>query len=308
MPLTGNSVKAIDKRLHLSMKINYPALYIFTALIWGSGWIAITFQLGQVAPMISVVYRFGLAAVLLFIWCALRRIPLGLSLQEHGLLFFQGASLFGFNYWLIYIAEQYITSGVVALIFSGMVLFNALNARLFLQMAIKPRVVVGGLAGLTGMVLVFGQEVESFSFQEQAAAGLLLALAATYVASLGNIVAAHIAGKGHSVFTLNAWSMFYGSSALALVALVMGESFSFELSLEYIASLIYLSVFASVITFVAYIRLISEIGPDRAGYIGMLVPVIALIFSTLFEGYSWSLPASLGLVLILGGNWWVMRR
>jgi drug/metabolite transporter (DMT)-like permease len=290
------------------MPLSAYMLYFTTVLIWGSTWLAIKFQLGAVDPMVSVIYRFGLASILLFAWCVLARARLRLTPREHAFIALQGCCLFGLNYWVVYWAEVYLTSGVVAVVFATMVFMNFFNAALFLKRPLVPVVLVGGLIGLGGVALLFWPEVGSLGLDDTALRGLMLALGATYLASLGNIVATRNASFGLKVITVNAWGMFYGTVLLALVALVTGVEFHFPTGMPYVASLLYLSVFGSIVAFGAYLRLMALIGPERAGYNAMLTPVVALLLSTAFEGYRWTLPAAAGLVLIVLGNALVLRR
>lgn len=284
------------------------ALYLVTVLVWGSTWLAITFQIGVVDPLVSVIYRFALATVLMWLWCIGKRISLRLTRREHLRVLVQGSCLFAFNYWLMYLSAQYLTSGLIAVVFSLIVFLNVLNGRLFLGMTIKFNVVGGSLLGIVGVILLFYPEVEGFGLSDESLAGLLLALAATWVASLGNIVATLNSHSGRSIYAINAWGMFYGTLTLLVVAGVLGIEYRFDTSAGYVGSLLYLAVFGSIVTFTAYLNLLRQIGPDRAGYIGMMVPVIALILSSIFEDYRWTLPGLGGLVLILVGNWRVMRK
>lgn len=290
------------------MGANALFLYTLTVLIWGSTWLAIKFQLGEVEPLVSVIYRFGLASLLLFAWCGLRGLSLALSRREHVFMALQGSCLFGFNYWLVYSSELYLTSGLVAVIFSFIVFFNVLNARLFLRMPVNPRVLIGAALGLLGVGLLFYPEMGALNLADEAVLGFSLALAATFVASLGNVIATRNSGSGRSVIIINTWSMFYGTLMLLLAALLTGTELSYEFTFEYTASLLYLSIAGSIITFGAYLRLLSMIGPDRAAYSSMLIPVVALALSTVFEGYQWTTPAIAGLLLIIAGNILVMRR
>ena len=283
-------------------------LYLITVLVWGSTWIAIKFQLGDVPPLASVIYRFVLAAALLFAWCGLRSIPLRLTLREHGLLLIQGSCLFGFNYWLVYLASQYLISGIVAVVFSSIVFFNVINARILLGSAVSLKVLMGSVIGIIGVGLLFVRDLSALTLSSNTGLGLLLAGGATYVASLGNVVASHTASHGHSVMTINAWGMLYGTLVLIIVAWVLDVDYVIDTRIEYLASLIYLSVFGTIITFAAYLKLLSRIGPDKAGYVGMMVPVVALLISTVFEGYRWTLPSVVGVSLILLGNWQVLRK
>jgi|TARA_B110000503_G_scaffold121693_3_gene185526 drug/metabolite transporter (DMT)-like permease len=283
-------------------------LYISTIVIWGSTWLAITYQLGEVDPLISVFYRIGLASALLFIWCWLRKIPLTLSLRNHGFMFAQGCFLFALNFWNIYWAETYLPSGIVAVIFSLLVLFNIINGRLFLGYAISMQTVVGGLIGMSGLGMLFYPEIAQFSTSETALLGFGLALMGVMLASWGNIIATRNGNTGTSVWAINAWSMFYGASVLLVIALATGVEFTFKASVGYVASLIYLSVFGTILAFGAYLKLLVSIGPSRAGYGSLIVPFVAIILSTIFENYQWTPLAVAGFCFVAAGNYLVIVR
>jgi len=283
-------------------------LYSLVALIWGSTWWVITFQHGTVNPVISVVYRFAASSLLVFTWCFITRTNIRLPLKQHFFLAIQGSFLFGFNYWVLYIATQYLTTGLVAAIFSTMVFFNAFNARVLLNYPIRRPVIVGGFIGFLGVLLLFTKELMAFDFSGATGLGIALAFLATLVASLGNIAAAHNTQSNTPVMAINAWAMFYGTSVLAIIALVLGIPFTLDLRPSYLMALSYLVVLGSIVTFAGYLRLIKELGPDKAAYMSMLVPVIALTISAVFEDYRWTLPGTLGLVFILAGNWRAMHK
>ena len=292
-------------------------LYLATILIWGSTWLAITYQLGEVDPLVSVIYRMALASGLLFAWCRLRQIPLGLSLRDHRFMAAQGCFLFGLNYWTIYWSEVYLPSGLVAVIFSLLVFFNIINGRIFLKHPVTLQTVVGGLVGLTGICMLFYPEFALLSDSAKADSstilngpllGFGLAFVAVVFASLGNIVATRNGNTGISVWAINAWSIFYGTVILTLIALVTGTEFSYGTTLEYSLSLIYLSVFGTILAFGAYLKLLINIGPSRAGYTSLIIPFVAIILSTLFEDYQWTLLAAGGFVLVALGNYMVLKR
>ena len=292
-------------------------LYLATILIWGSTWLAITYQLGEVDPLVSVIYRMALASGLLFAWCRLRQIPLGLSLRDHRFMAAQGCFLFGLNYWTIYWSEVYLPSGLVAVIFSLLVFFNIINGRIFLKHPVTLQTVVGGLVGLTGICMLFYPEFALLSDSAKADSstilngpllGFGLAFVAVVFASLGNIVATRNGNTGISVWAINAWSIFYGTVILTLIALVTGAEFSYGTTLEYSLSLIYLSMFGTILAFGAYLKLLINIGPSRAGYTSLIIPFVAIILSTLFEDYQWTLLAAGGFVLVALGNYMVLKR
>ncbi|MDG1165115.1 MAG: DMT family transporter [Porticoccaceae bacterium] len=281
-------------------------LYVSTVLIWGSTWIAITFQLGTVDPLASVIYRMALASVLLFGLCKIRKIPLGLSAKDHRFIALQGVCLFGLNYWAIYHSELYLPSGIIAIIFSLIVFFNIINGRIFLSRPIDINSVIGGMIGLSGICLLFYPELTKLSSTGDALKGFMLAFAAVFVASLGNIAATRNGLLGKSVWSINAWGTLYGTLALLIIALLSGTEFSYDTSIQYMVSLFYLSVFGTILAFGAYLKLLVILGPEKASYSGLLIPFFAILLSTIFEDYQWTLMAALGFILVGTGNYLVM--
>ncbi len=288
-------------------------LYALTSFIWGSTWLAIKFQLGVVSPEASIVYRFGLAALLLGAYLFLRRMPAQFSLRQHAFMALQGIFLFSVNYVLVYLAEQHLTSGLVAILFSTIILMNVLFGAAFLGNPIRGRVLVGGILGVIGLGVVFWPELRGLDFAGggsggAAGLGILLSLAAVVSASLGNITAARNQRHGLPVVQTNAFGMAYGALFTLGIAAVRGVSFGFDPSAGYVVSLIYLSLFGSVIAFGSYLTLVGRIGVDRAGYIGVVFPLVALGFSTLFEGLTWEASALLGVALVAAGNVLALTR
>lgn len=281
-------------------------LYASTVLIWGSTWLAITYQLGEVDPVLSVAYRFTLASILLLIFSKLRRLNLRFSLRQHFFIALQGLLLFSINYLLVYLAELHLTSGLVAVVFSTLVFMNIFFGALLLGTPIRMNVLLGGVIGLAGITLVFLPELSAFSLQDSGFLGLLLSLAATLVASLGNVTAAHNQRNGLPVVQTNALGMGYGALAMYGYALIRGVPLSFSFSSTYLVSLIYLAVFGSIIAFGAYLTLLGRIGADRAAYASLIFPIIALGISTFFEGYNWNASALLGVLLVVAGNFLVL--
>ncbi len=282
--------------------------YLLTILIWGSTWLGIKFQLGTVEPLVSVVYRFSLAAVILLAWCRITRLNMRFSLKNHGFMAMQGALLFGFNYWLFYVAELHLTSGLAAVIFSTVLVMNMVNGFLFLKTPFDVRVIAGGALGLVGILMVFRPEVAGFHLGDGGVTGVLLAFAATYMASLGNIISARNQKQGVPVIQTNAYGMTYGAVFMFLVVLFMGKSLTFVVSFAYIGSLIYLAVFGSIVAFGCYLSLIGRIGADRAAYATLIFPIVALVISTIWENYHWTLESVTGVLLILSGNLFMLKK
>jgi len=289
------------------MKLKQILYFIIPCLIWGSTWFAIKFQLGQVDPLVSVMYRFLIAGLLLIAFSAIRKLNLRYTLREHLLMVLQGMILFGFNYWLVYLAEENLASGVVAIIFSFSIFTNIFFNYLLLKGKIRKEVMGGAVLGIGGTLLIFSHELQS---SEQIAIGyqaILFCFGSIVLASLGNILSKYNQNRKLPVIQTNAFSMTYGSLSMMLMVPLSGRSFSFEATFPYIASLLYLSILGSIVAFTLYLKLVGDIGPDRAGYTTLIAPVIALIISSFFENYQWGLAAAIGILLLFAGNFLALK-
>ena len=290
------------------MSANILFLYGSTVIIWGTTWLAIKFQLGSVDPMVSVLYRFIAAAVMLAVYCKMRGLDMRFRLKDHIFMALQGLVLFSVNYWLIYLAEVHVTSGLVAVIFSSIEFMNKINGAVLLGSPIRSNVVLGGAIGVVGIMLVFWPQLASFSLSDKTALGLVLSVISTFMASLGNIISARHQKYDLPVIQTNTYGMAYGAGIMGVIAIVLGKPFSFEISFLYISSLFYLSLFGTVIAFGCYLKLIGKIGADRAAYATMLFPIVALGISTVYEGYQWAAHNVIGLAVVLIGNWLVLNK
>jgi drug/metabolite transporter (DMT)-like permease len=284
-------------------------LYALTVLLWGTSWLAIKFQLGVVAPEVSVVYRFVLSAAIMLGVCLLARRRMRFSPADHGFMALQGVFLFSTNYFLIYLGSQYLTTGLVAVAFSTIVVMNIFGYCLLFRAPLRPRVVAGAAFGLAGITLVFWPEVAAFDLSREGTLGVLLSLVGTASASCGMLTSAWNQGRrGLPVIQSNAYGMLYGCLFITLLTLLRGSPFAFDPSWPYVLSLLYLAVFATVVGFWSYLTLIGRIGADRAAYATVLFPVVALALSTWFEGFQWTLLAAFGVALVLFGNGLILSR
>jgi len=288
--------------------MNNFVLYATTVIVWGSSWLAIKYQLGVVAPEVSVAYRFILAAIVMLVFCAATKRRLRFGRADHLRMAFQGVLLFGTNYILLYHASQYLTTGLVAVIFSTVVVMNIVGTAILFRQPIPGRVAVGGLLGLNGIVLVFWQDLLNFDLSSDASLGLALALAGTLAASLGMLSSALYQKRGLPVIETTSISMAYGALYMVAVALLTGKPFVMDTSPLYVGTLIFLAVFASVIGFCSYLTLLGRIGADRAAYATVLFPIIALTLSVVFENFHWTPLALAGTALILLGNIFILKK
>jgi drug/metabolite transporter (DMT)-like permease len=288
--------------------MNNISLYLASVLIWGSTWLVITFQFGKVAVEVSIFYRFAIATSVLILFCLLCGLSLRYSKREHFYIALQGMFNFAPNYVMIYHAEQYVSSGLVALVFTAMIPINIIGSRIFFGDAISRKVFVGAALGIVGIGLVFAPELTQLSANKNAALGLLLSLAGAACASAGNLFAMRNYRAGLPVIQCNALGMFYGTLAVGLLALIMRHSFNFDESPKYVMSLIYLSIFGTVIAFSAYMTLMKRIGAGPASYVAVLVPVVALLLSTFFEDFTWHVSTLIGVALCLAGNALILAK
>ncbi len=283
-------------------------LYATVVLIWGSTWAAIPLQLGTVAEEVSVGYRFGLAALVLYAYAYASRRPLRLPATVYPLVFLQGALLFCVNYFFVYYGTAYLTSGIVAVLFSSILILNALFERLFFGRSIDARFSLAAAVGISGIALIFSTEITEFSFTDQSVRGGMLVLCGTLIASLGNMAAVLNTKRDLPVVAVNAHAMAFASVLALLIALALGKRLDFSPHADYVLSLLYLAIFGSAVAFGCYLALLRLIGAARAAYSSVLFPIVALLISTIFEDYRWTTPALIGMLLALVGNWLILSQ
>lgn len=277
-------------------------LYFVTVLIWGTTWIAIKWQTGVVAPPVSIAFRFWLAALVMLALVRLMRRPLLPPRKAWPLLFSQGLALFCVNFLCFYYAEQIVPSGLVAVVFSTAPLFNAINGRVFMGRSLQPSAIVGAVLGLIGILCLFAPQMVGHANDHAMWLGLVITLVGTMSFSAGNLLSSRMQAMGLHPTVTNGWAMLIGAAILTAGSFAAGFSFQPESTVRYLGALVYLAIPGSVIGFTTYLTLVGRIGPERAAYCTVLFPFVALAVSTVFEGYRWSLPAVVGLLLVVTGN------
>jgi drug/metabolite transporter (DMT)-like permease len=282
-------------------------LFVASVAIWGSTWLAIKFQLGRVAPEASVFYRFLLASLFIFAYCLARRLPLRYDARQHSWLALFGVLMFSVSYICVYYAERHVVSGLVAVGFSASPLLAMLGMRLFFATPVARRVLAGSLLGIVGIALVFRPEFSRLQGDGDTALGALFTVVAVLLSALGALVAHRNQEARLPLWQSMAWGMLYGSIFSLAVTLAGGKSLEFDATPGYVLSLLYLTVFGSIIAFGAYLTLIKRVGAARAGYIGVMVPIVALIVSAAFEGFRWHLLTWVGIAVSVAGNVIILR-
>jgi drug/metabolite transporter (DMT)-like permease len=283
-------------------------LYAAVVLIWGSTWAAIPFQLGVIAEEVSVAWRFGLGALSLFVYAAISGRQIRIPLRHYGMVIVMGSLMFSANYLFTYYSIGFVTSGLVAVIFSLIVVTNAFFERLFFGRPLERRLIVASLFGFAGVAFMFWPEVQSFDLEDDSLFGVLLALIAVVFASLGNMCAIVNANRHLPVVSVNAHGMAWGALTSLVVSVLAGREIGFLFQSGYILSLAYLSIFGSAVAFGCYLALMRQIGSARAAYTAVLFPLVALTVSTIVEDYQWTAQAAIGVFCIVAGNWLALTR
>jgi len=227
---------------------------------------------------------------------------MGFSARNHFFIALLALFNFSMNYAILYYAQNYLTSAMASIAFSTMLLMNIANTRIFFGSRITPRVYIGALFGIVGIVALFWQDLNNTAANYNSLFGLLLAMSGALVASFGNMVSVRNSRAGMNVFAVNAWGMLYGSLILTIIIVLSDAQFTLSNEPAYLLSLLYLSVFGTVVAFATYYILLSEMGPERASYVIVLFPVVAVALSSFFEGFVWTNNIVLGFVLVLTGN------
>jgi drug/metabolite transporter (DMT)-like permease len=289
------------------------ALFAIASIIWGSTFWAITLQLGEVPPAVSVVYRFALASMTLFAWCLLRGDKLRLPWRVQRWTLLQGFFTFGVSYVCTYHSEQYVVSALVAVLFALMVFWTPILSRIAFGTPISRRTWAAGVAAMAGVLLLFWHAIAGALHdikgggQGHFLLGLLLGIGASVASSAGAIVVGKVRAQSDNLLLTTGWSMFWGTAMVTLWCLATGQEFIIPRAPSYVFGLLHLSIFGSVVAFICYFTLINRIGSNKAVYIGVITPVLSVLLSIKLEDYRPGLVEWLGMAVCLGSVAWAMR-
>ena len=275
--------------------------YFLIVSLWGTTWLAVKWQLHDAPAEVSVLYRFALAFLVLFVFCKIKKLSLSFKLKEHLILLLLGICIFSVHVLLFYNAGFYLVSGCVSVLFSFVSVFNLVNAAVFLKRKPSSKMLLGALLGLGGLSAFFWEDLRSLSFDNGAAMGILYGLVGSCLFSWGNIVSRRYQHEKMELIPSSTVAMGYGAIVLLLYCLLRNSAFVLPEKPSYWGILLYLAV-VSVVGFVGFLRLVSRIGPERAGYATVLFPIIALFLSSLFENYTFTRLHFVGIGCVIGGN------
>ncbi|MBV1894973.1 MAG: DMT family transporter [Rhodobacteraceae bacterium] len=284
------------------------SLYLLTIAIWGSTWIMARYQIDSTTALQSVFFRYAIAAMILQGLISATRARNRHSAYIHWQFFLMGSFLFCWNYVLFYTATAWgLTTGLIALIFSLIITMNMANNAIFFGERPERSTLIGAAIGLLGLTLVFAEDLADLQGQGKFPA-ILLCIAATYLASLGNMMSKTLQRQGISVTGANGWGMTYGALTLLVIVLLFDQPVRFPTSLTFLSSLAFLVIFGSVIAFWSYLTLLGRVGADKAAYAMVVFPIWSLIISWMFEGFEWTPVKIIGVGIILVGNLFIIGR
>lgn len=283
----------------LRLRIALP--FVLVALIWGSTWYVITGQIAAVPASWSIAYRFALATPAMFAVALVMRRSLALGRAAHLLALVIGLTQFCGNFNFVYRAEMHLTSGIVAVMFGMLIVPNALLGRWLLGQQVTPRFLLGSAVAIAGIALLLLHEARLSPLGGNVLLGIVLAAGGILSASTANVVQGNGTGRSVPMVSLLAWSMLYGTGFDVAIAWITAGPPVFPTALAFWAGTAWLALAGSVVTFPLYFTIVREIGAGRAAYNGVLVIVVAMLISTLIEGYQWSLLAGAGAVLAIAG-------
>ncbi len=281
--------------------MNNLILFISTLLCWSPTWYLIKFQFGVVDPLISIFYRFFIASIIVFIFLILSKKKMSFNLQQHLSFLLLGVTLFSLNYIFFYLANTYLISGIVTIAFSTILIMNILGERIYFKIKSSKETLFAAGFGIVGILIIFGNELLNFKLEDKTHIGIILSFIATFWASTGNLVHQKNSKDKIPFIQSIAYGMLYGALFTLIVAKFRGAEIIFDNSISYILSFLYLSIIGSVVAFYLYLKLLENIGSARAGYIGVIMPIIALIISTIFEGLQWTNNLIIGLPVLIFG-------
>ena len=276
-------------------------LFISTLICWSPTWYLIKFQFGVVDPLISIFYRFFIASIIVFIFLILSNKKMSFNLHQHLSFLLLGVTLFSLNYIFFYLANTYLISGIVTIAFSTILIMNILGERIYFKIKSSKETLFAAGFGIVGILIIFGNELLNFRLEDKTHIGIILSFIATFWASTGNLVHQKNSKDKIPFIQSIAYGMLYGSLFTLIVAKFRGAEIIFDNSISYILSFLYLSIIGSVVAFYLYLKLLESIGSARAGYIGVIMPIVALIISTLFEGLQWTNNLIFGLPVLIFG-------
>ena len=287
-------------------------LFLGALFFWSATWsvIGLTQVNIDLDPTISVFIRFIIAGLIILIFVALTKRNLIFSIKDHLYFFVLGIFLYSGNYIFFYNSNVYLPSNIPATVFCLLTIFNILGERFIFNKPITILTLFGATLGITGIAIIFFKDFLSFNLNSATTLGLLFALLATLSASIGNLIAIYYKRNFNIPLLQNvAFAMIYGALVALIVSFIKGAEFYIPLkNLNYLIGQAYLIIFGSIISFLCYIRFIEKESATKGGYIGVIMPILALIIAMIFEDVKPDIYFLIGLPLALFGLILILKQ
>ncbi len=290
------------KNWHKNPKI----IFVLVVLSWSTSWIVAKMQIGVVPVELSAGYRFFFAGLILLIYSFYKKLNFKFSKKEWQLIAVQGACVFSINHFFFLYAMYYISSGIVAALFSLSILLSAGFNFILYKTKTDIKIIIGGAIGIIGLGLVFANEVKNVGFNFDAFRGIIFCFIGVSLFSLSACITER-QGPSKDLISKTSMAMIFGALISFIFIILRGQQFTFDFSFKYIFALTYLILVPGIIGFLGILYLISKIGGSKAGYTSLIYPVGALILSALFENYHFGYASILGLIMIISGNYLALR-
>lgn len=288
--------------------MNNSILYFVTVLIWGTTWYAIKIQTIYAPAEISILYRAFFSALIMLIVARLFRCKFNFDFKDHIFLCLLGMSIFSLHFLYIFEAATFIISGLVSLVFSCVSFLSIINNYIFFRSAPRWNVICGAVIGIAGLTVFFWHELTDISVAKSTMLGIYNAAIGAVIFSLGGVISKRNNIKGLEIVPSMAMALTYGFIAIAAYTIIKGSNLVVPMNYSYWWALFYLVIAGSVIGYFSYLSLVKNIGPELAGYATVIFPVVALVVSSIFEGYEWSVVDFIGFSLVALGNILIMMK
>lgn len=276
--------------------------FIGMCLAWGFSWIAMKFQVDSfLPPEISLFYRFFPVALIMTLLCLVTKKRLKPFKTEWRYFSAIAFCNFFLNFIIGYHATKFIPSGMIAVIFSLTIITSEIIKAIFDKKKIEKKIIIGGLIGSLGLIFFLYPHLKlNVTNIDRIIIGIVLGLIMMIIFSLGNYLVEKNKNHNHTpLFTAITFSASLSSLYFLVLNLVIGHQFTMDYSAKYILSLLYQIFFSSIMAFICLYYLIQKIGSVRANFTALIYPTIALITSSFFENFNFTIFGTFGLILII---------
>lgn len=285
--------------------MNY-LMYIFCMLVWGLNFIAVKIQGNSVSLEVALLYR-SIIALLLFL-TLLTFFYKSVNLKNTKVLSAVAFGLCNFtiSYLLLYYGTFYSTAAIVTLIFSMKAILTPIFISIGFRTKIPKKIYIGGLLGLLSVFIIIYPDL--YNLPQQFYVGVLFATLGTVVTSIGDVFSAYNSKKNMNPIVANVIGMFSAVVFLVLYTLINGNDYQIPTEINFWVGLIYLSIFASFLAWLFYLKLISNIGASESGYMVAMFPAIGGIASVILGESQISINLVLGVILACIGAYLALRK